>query len=161
MKKTVIFRVAVGLAAIGLLIAFAWGVFWWWHIHSFKIEVLDNPTTVGEQQPLSIMIAPSKCRWHNTLNIIVFTETRMHDVSIDQSTVFLEKNRKMPSHVNLSALDSDGKIYHAVLNGYTGYKLVFSFGDKIPRCTPITEIKMTSEKDLAVQSILWLDCTPW
>jgi hypothetical protein len=161
MKMKIIFQVAVVLATIGLLIAFVCGVFWWSHIHSFKVDVLDNPITVGEQQPLSITIAQSKCRWHNTLNIIVLTDTHMHDVSIEQSTVFLEKNRTMPSHVTLSAQDKNGKVYQAVLNAYTGYKLVFSFGDKIPWHTHITEIKMTSEKDMAIKSIFWLDCTPW
>jgi hypothetical protein len=67
----------------------------------------------------------------------------------------------MPSHVTLSAQDKNGKVYQAVLNAYTGYKLVFSFGDKIPWHTHITEIKMTSEKDMAIKSIFWLDCTPW
>jgi hypothetical protein len=160
MKKIVV-RIISSLAVIGLLLGAACGLFWWSYFHAFERSVLDAPRTVGEKQPLSLEVSPAKCRWHKTLNVIVYTDTFMHDVAIDKGTVFLGGNRTLPSQVTLSAQDKKGKSYQAVLKGYLAHKLVFSFSDEIPRHTPISRIMMCSEKDIVVKSMLWLDCTPY
>jgi hypothetical protein len=156
LPRAAVFVIMVGLILLGTLCAgVGLSV-----LHAFRRTLVNGSLAAKGGVPLVVEVSPARWRWHDTVNIIMHTGTLLNDVSFESSSARIGTNQTSRSKLTLVAADRDGRTYPARLSGCLGTKLVFTFGDSIPRFTSIERLEFTSEQDMTVTYILWLDCTP-
>lgn len=154
-------RAAVFLFLAGLLLVGALSAgFLWSNFHMFRRPLMSGSLAAKGGVPLVVEMSPARWRWHDTVNIIMHTGTLLNNVSFESSSVRIGTNQTSRSRLTLVAADRDGRTYPARLSGYGGNQLVFTFADAIPRFTSIERLEFTSDQDMTVKYMLWLDCTP-